>query len=433
MDEVSSVTFDVIIVGAGPAGSAAAILLARAGWAVALVERQPFPRRKVCGECLAASNLPLLELLGIAGAFEQAAGAELRQVRLMRAGREVSAELPACAHPGFPWGRALGRETLDNLLLEQARAAGAEVFQPWSVQAIGGVSGRWRCELRAPGSARLMRLGAELLIDAHGSWDELPAGPRQGRPARDESDLFAFKASFKGASHRAGAITVLALDGGYGGMVLSDAETMTLACCIRRDQLSKLRRAAPGLCAGDAVQAWLGRECVGVARALHHASRDGQWLASGPLAPGVRLGTNDGIFRIGNAAGEAHPIIGEGLSMALQSAALLCSHLLGDRRAVQVPAADAQADIQRRYAAAWRREFAPRMRLAAAFAHAAMRPSSAFLLMALAASWPALLTHGARWGAKVRLNAGSLRLDRPPPLAQPRTAKTATPIPSHVP
>ena len=56
-----SAHFDAIIIGAGPAGSAAAILLARAGWSVALVVRQPFPRRKVCGECIAASNLPLPE------------------------------------------------------------------------------------------------------------------------------------------------------------------------------------------------------------------------------------------------------------------------------------------------------------------------------------------------------------------------------------
>ncbi|MBC7734992.1 MAG: FAD-dependent monooxygenase, partial [Bacteriovorax sp.] len=56
--------FDAVIVGAGPSGSAAAILLARAGWAVALVEKQAFPRRKVCGECIAASNLPLLHALG---------------------------------------------------------------------------------------------------------------------------------------------------------------------------------------------------------------------------------------------------------------------------------------------------------------------------------------------------------------------------------
>ena len=52
-------SFDAVIIGAGPAGSAAAIWLARAGWSVALVEKQAFPRRKVCGECMAASNRPL--------------------------------------------------------------------------------------------------------------------------------------------------------------------------------------------------------------------------------------------------------------------------------------------------------------------------------------------------------------------------------------
>ena len=67
-------SFDAVIIGAGPAGSAAAIWLARAGWSVALVEKQAFPRRKVCGECMAASNRPLLDALGIGAAFEAAAG-----------------------------------------------------------------------------------------------------------------------------------------------------------------------------------------------------------------------------------------------------------------------------------------------------------------------------------------------------------------------
>ena len=74
-----SARFDVAIVGAGPAGSAAAILLARAGWSVALVERQRFPRRKVCGECIAASNLALLDALGVGAEVERLAGAELRR------------------------------------------------------------------------------------------------------------------------------------------------------------------------------------------------------------------------------------------------------------------------------------------------------------------------------------------------------------------
>jgi flavin-dependent dehydrogenase len=137
-----------------------------------------------------------------------------------------------------------------------------------------------------------------------------------------------------------------------------------------------------------------------------------RWLTSGPLDPGVRIDDRDEIFRVGNAAGEAHPILGEGMSMALQSAALLCSHLL-DRPplsssplrlqcAALVPDGRHQFAIQRRYAAAWRREFAPRVRLAAVFAHLAMRPRSAALLLKLVQAWPGLLTRGARWGGKVR-------------------------------
>ena len=397
--------FDAIIVGAGPAGSTAAILLARAGWAVALVERQTFPRRKVCGECVAASNLPLLAQLGIAEAFEAQAGSELRQVALLHADRAVKAQLPAASHASYAWGRALGREALDTLLLAQARVAGAAVLQPWSVQAIQGGPGAWHCELRALDSPTLQRLRAPLLIDAHGAWEALPSGGVQRQPPRrrahSRADLFAFKASFTDAAHAADSISVLALDGGYGGMVVADGGVLTLACCIRRDRLSELRGAAPGLRAGDAVQDWLTRTCGGVRQALLGATRQGHWLAAGPIDPGVRIAAADKMFCIGNAAGEAHPILGEGISMALQSAALLCRHLLGDVDS-RAPTAALQAMLQRRYAAAWQREFAPRVRLAALFAHAAMRPRSATLLMALAQRWPALLTRGARWGGKVR-------------------------------
>ena len=413
----SNTRFDALIVGAGPAGSAAAIELARAGWSVALVEKQRFPRRKVCGECIAASNLPLLHQLGVGDAFEACAGPELRQVTLWRGNQSVTAALPA-ADRGYghgQWGRALGRETLDTLLLAQARSVGVEVLQPWSVQAIEGVAGAWQCELREVEATAIRRVRAALVIDAHGSWEDLPAQRSQRRLARSASDLFAFKANFDGAALAAGAISVLTLDGGYGGMVVADGGTATLACCVRRDRLSGLRGAAPGLSAGDAVQAWLQRACGGVREALHGAERDGAWLAAGPIHPGLRIGAADELFRIGNAAGEAHPILGEGMSMALQSARLLCAHLLsnplsnplgnqlGHSPVSRAPAGPQQAVLQRRYAADWRREFAPRMRLAAAFAQLAMRPAGAAALMALLRVWPGLLTHGARWGGKVRL------------------------------
>ncbi len=403
MPMAASQRFDAVVVGAGPAGSTVAIQLARAGWSVALVERQGFPRRKVCGECIAASNLPLLQALGIADSFDALAGPELRQVTLLRGDSAVAADLPAARHERYRWGRALGRETLDSLLLQQAQAAGAVVFQPGAVQAILGAPGAWHCQVRLQDTAALLRLRATVMVDAHGSWEALPSDRQQRRLARSAADLFAFKANFTGSTLAAGQISVLALDGGYGGMVVAEQGTLTLACCVRRDRLSDLRGNAPGLSASDAVEAWLRAGCAGVRQALQGASRAGPWLSSGPLDPGVRLQAGDAIFRVGNAAGEAHPILGEGISMALQSAALLGSHLLGQRGTAAVPGAAAQAALQRAYAAAWRRRFASRLRLAAAFAHLAMRPRSAAVLMQVARVWPGLLTQGARWGGKVRL------------------------------
>ena len=394
--------FDAIVIGAGPAGATAAILLARAGWSVAVVEKQRFPRRKVCGECIAASNLPLLTALGIGDALETAAGPALRQVALMRGMRTVVADLPPNTGKSHLWGRALARETLDTLLVEQARSVGARVLQPWSVKRIQGSVGAWQCEARATDFSATVNLRAPVLIDAHGSWEPLAADRAPQRLARSGSDMLAFKANFHDAQLTPGLLPVLLFDGGYGGMVTAGGGLTTVAGCIRRDRLEALRAAWPGLSAGDTFDAMLRRECSGVRQALRTATREGPWLAAGPLAPGIRVGTADRIFRIGNAAGEAHPIIGEGMSMALQSAWLLCEHLLSPQSDQATHSAAWQTRIAREYATDWRRLFQARIRLASIFAHAAMRPALSAPLLTMAQHWPGLLTRGAIHGGKTR-------------------------------
>jgi len=395
--------FDALIVGAGPAGSTAAILLANAGWAVALIEKHGFPRRKVCGECIAASNLPLLDALGIGDDFGRQAGPELKRVALMRGRQSVSADLPPAADPRHPWGRALGRETLDTLLLARARALGALVLQPWTVEEVRGVAGDHQCTVREAASDRRKILEAPVAIFAHGSWEPLPAERVAEPKVRSGSDLFAFKANFSDAHLAAGLLPMLAFDGGYGGIVLANGGLVTLACCIRADRLETLRRAKPGQAAGEVVEDMLRRECTGVADALDGALRCGPWIASGPLRPGVRLRRGDQAFRIGNAAGEAHPIIGEGMSMALQSAWLLCTHLESTRpRRGGAAQATWQREAHKRYAAEWRQHFGPRLRLAAGLANLAMRPAGAASMMATFKHFPDLLTQGAIWSGKVR-------------------------------
>lgn len=394
--------FDALIIGAGPAGSSAAILLATAGWSVALIEKQVFPRRKVCGECVAASNLPFLDALGIGDAFASQAGPELKRVALMRGTQSVWADLPSAADARHPWGRAIGRETLDTLLLDRARAVGATVLQPWAVQKVSGVAGSHECTVREEAGGQQQLLQAPVVILAHGSWEPLPEDRAVQRMARAGSDLLAFKANFSGAYLAAGLLPVLAFDGGYGGMVLADGGLVTLACCVRADRLEALRKAAPGRPAGDVVEEMLKRTCRGVGEALDSATRCGSWLASGPLRPGVRLRDDDEAFRIGNAAGEAHPIIGEGISMAMQSAWLLCDQLEAARSRHGATAhATWQRDAQQRYAAQWRHHFVPRLRVAAGLANLAMRPVGATALMATLKRFPNLLTRGAIWSGKV--------------------------------
>lgn len=406
------VRYEAIVIGGGPAGATAAALLAAAGWSVALVEAKAFPRPKVCGECLAASNMPLLDALGIGEAYRDLAGPELRSVAVWRGNDAVSAPLPAVRASAHPWGRALGRATLDALLLERARAAGAVVRQPCIARAVRGHPGDLTCEVRDCGSRETLTLHAPLVIRAHGSWQPPPVESSKSIEAarrRDDhrrNDLLAFKATFADVRLAEGLLPVISFTGGYGGMVVAERGRATLACCIRRDRLAACRRTAEGEQAGDVIERLLREECRGVRAALREAVRIGPWLAAGPIRPGVRLEhATARTFLVGNAAGEVHPIIGEGISMALQSAWLLCEELTRCRDVLRpdTTAEARQGLIQKRYAALWRGQFSRRMRLAACFAHAAMRPRTSAPLLPLLRLAPQLLTLGARLSGKTRV------------------------------
>src|ERR1700730_12851984 len=224
--------YDAIVIGAGPGGSSAALALARQGRGVAIIEQSAFPRRKVCGEFMSAVNLDLLGRLGTGDAVRAKAGPEVRRVAFFASGPAVEAGMPPASGDAF--GRALGRDVLDSVLLHAAHSAGADVFQPWRAVGICADGDKTAVRIETKNECRV--LIADVVIAAHGSWErgKLPSNlESQNRP----HDFFGFKAHIRGASLASDLMPLLAFPGGYGGMVWADQGRVSLSCCMRRGAL----------------------------------------------------------------------------------------------------------------------------------------------------------------------------------------------------
>jgi flavin-dependent dehydrogenase len=138
--------------------------------------------------------------------------------------------------------------------------------------------------------------------------------------------------------------------------------------------------------------------CRGVREALATAELDGPWLSAGPIRPGIRRRAEGGMYFTGNIAGEAHPIIAEGISMAIQSAWLLTRHLIA--AGPEIAGGAGAEKIGRAYADEWRNTFAFRLRTSMALSALLTQPGAGQIAAPIVRTFPAILTLGARFAGK---------------------------------
>lgn len=384
--------FDCLIIGGGPAGSVIGLLLANAGWSVALVEKKSFPRRKVCGEYISAATLSLLPELNVEQEFYSLAGPAVKQMGLYAGDTILSSSMPSGNGGSQIWGHALGREHLDTILLQKAKDSGVSIWQPWTACKLTREADHFGFTIKSKG--KIKKLKAKIAIMAHGSWEKQAWETTVKR--HKFSDLLAFKAHFTDTQLSVGSMPLLAFPGGYGGIVHTDNGRTSLSCCIQRSALKNIRHQSPGIHAGDAVLQYLFQVNLGVKKCLSSANREGDWLAVGPIQPGIRTSYRNGIFYVGNIAGEAHPIIAEGISMAIQSAWMLSNILIAYKEASKLWIDRAGKEYKNQ----WKRAFSRRIQAATLFAKFASSQSAVKLLLPFIKRYPEVLSLGVKLSGK---------------------------------
>lgn len=329
---------DAIIIGGGPGGAMTALLLARQGWRVAVVERRERHKAKTCGHCLdgrANAVLQNAELLG--------------DVRGIAVGAVQNAMIYLQGAPPLKWrmgGRRaepsllVQRSKFDQLLLDRASFAGACVYQPAAAKVCSIAPGR--CIIRVDDHT----LHAPLLIGADGLrsrvahaaglTDSQIAGRKYGfsfqLPCAEQVELA------RGVTH------MFVTDGGYLGIVHDGNDRLHIAALVGKGHsrspaafVDHVRGEFPSLGSMPVLD-------------MHDLT------AAGPMPSCASAVANESVALVGDAAGYVEPFTGEGMTWALQSAQLLAN--VTERTAPGRWTAQAAAHYRQR----WRQHIARRQR-----------------------------------------------------------------------
>ncbi len=284
--------YDVAIIGAGPAGSVLALVLARSGLSVALLDQSEFPRRKVCGGCLNGNAMAALQQCGL-GDLPKSIGAKPVERMQLRCGNR-GAELT------FQNNWSVSRTRFDLALIEQSQMAGV-TFLPGQRATMGEVAGEFR-HVQLHSKSYNASIAAKIVVVAHGL--------KEGTIARDSRlGVGAILPRAPQSMAYDGLMMVVGRGGYVGGVCVEDGQ-YDLAAALDVDFLKAQGTIANAVC--DILHQ------SGITETTELAAAD--WKGTPLLTRRPTEIAGERWFAVGDAAGYVEPFTGEGMAWAMNGA-----------------------------------------------------------------------------------------------------------------
>lgn len=302
--------FDAVIIGAGPAGSSAAISLARKGYSVVLLDKEQFPREKLCGDFLNPVNWPQLRGLEVNEELLACSHDKVTTFRFTSvSGDECEVPLPA-GNDAPAFGLSLRRSDLDYVLLQKAKRLGVTVLNGRKLKELKRESAGWRLKAGRPGIAEELRARVLVGADGRNSWVAQRLGLAKRGTTQGRS--VGFQLRLKCPNRNTGRVEIHLFSGGYAGIVGLGASTLNLCLAVDRDRFQH----------HGSLDQLLG-SCLSVNPHLHSILRQSEPLGEAssvyPVFFPPRRSYGDRVLLAGDAARVNEPVSGEGIYFAMKS------------------------------------------------------------------------------------------------------------------
>ncbi|HET6836862.1 MAG TPA: NAD(P)/FAD-dependent oxidoreductase [Gemmatimonadales bacterium] len=313
---------DALIAGAGPAGSASAVLLAQAGYSVLAIDRARFPRDKACAEYMSPEAVRILSRLGVVERLERTGAVALE-------GMKVTASRGATAHGVFarsrhqpfrPTGLSVSRRVLDHVLVDAARSAGAQIMERAALEELlydqGGVTG---AVIRDSAGHR-HAVHARLTVGADGLRSIVAR--RMGRRTHTRPRRVAFVTHVAGVQQMGSSAELHFGRTGYAGLNQIAEGRANVAVVVPAARAASAR----GRVREFFFEALA--EFTGVRERVEAGTIVKPILVTGPFAARSRRVTAPGCLLVGDAADFYDPVTGDGIYSALRGAELVAESMI---------------------------------------------------------------------------------------------------------